>query len=115
MDFVQNVGRREIDKGGEIGAFVDLGVQSLNGYERNKLYRNLGAGAGGVPAFADFGYLAGADRIEDGRSAVAFDLGRLEAIGTPDARRALEKVAAGEPTARLTRDAAGGVRRLGGR
>jgi hypothetical protein len=76
MDFVQNVGRREIDKGGEIGAFVDVGVQSLNGYERNKLYRNVGARADGVPVFADFGYLAGADRIEDGRSVVAFDLER---------------------------------------
>ena len=59
-----------------MGAFVELGGQSLNGYERNKLYRNLGPGAGGVPRFADFGYFAGADRLEDGRAAAAFDLER---------------------------------------
>jgi hypothetical protein len=74
MDFVESVGRRETNEGGEIGAFVKLGSRSLNGYERNKLYRNLGAGAGGVPQFADFGYLAGADRLEDGRAAVASDI-----------------------------------------
>ncbi len=62
-----------------MGSFVQLGSHSLNGYERNKLYRNLGRGLPGadsVPRFADDSYLAGADRIEDGRGAAVTDIDR---------------------------------------
>ena len=39
----------------------------------------------------------------------------LELIGTPEARRLLEELAAGEPAARLTREAASSLRRLAAR
>jgi hypothetical protein len=39
----------------------------------------------------------------------------LEAIGTPAARKVLGELASGEPGARLTREAAGAVQRLGRR
>ena len=39
-----------------------MGMLSLNGYERNTLYKNLGNGK-----FRDVGYLEGADHVEDGR------------------------------------------------
>jgi hypothetical protein len=61
MDFVTNVGRRS-KVNGDNGDFINVGVFSLNGYERNALYKNLGNGK-----FFDAGYLEGADRIEDGR------------------------------------------------
>jgi hypothetical protein len=68
MDFVENVGRRS-QVGGDTGDFIHVGIFSLNGYERDALYRNLGNGR-----FADVGYLEGADRIEDGRGAGLIDL-----------------------------------------
>ncbi len=68
MTFVENVGRRSQVKG-DNGDFINVGVFSLNGYERNALYRNRGNGK-----FYDVGYLEGADRIEDGRG-----LGLLDA------------------------------------
>lgn len=82
MPFVANVGRREEIRG-EFGAFVVLGRKSLNGNERDRLWRNVtgdapagegGAGGASAPEFVDFGYLAGADRIEDGRAAAAIDI-----------------------------------------
>ena len=53
---------------------MDVGERSLNGRERNVLFRNLGPGAGGVPSFIDAGYVTGSDRIEDGRAAAVFDV-----------------------------------------
>jgi hypothetical protein len=68
MDFVENVGRRS-QAAGDTGDFIHVGVFSLNGYERDALYRNLGNGR-----FADVAYLEGADRIEDGRGLTALDV-----------------------------------------
>ncbi len=61
MDFVENVGRRS-KAAGDNGDFIHVGIFSLNGYERNALYKNCGNGK-----LFDTGYLEGADRIEDGR------------------------------------------------
>ncbi|MBI4583986.1 MAG: ASPIC/UnbV domain-containing protein [Planctomycetes bacterium] len=61
MDFVENVGRRS-RVNGDNGDFINVGIFSLNGYERNALYQNQGGGC-----FAEVGYLAGCDRVEDGR------------------------------------------------
>jgi len=68
MDFVENVGRRN-RVAGDNGEFIHVGMLSLNGYERNTLYRNLGNGE-----FRDVGYLEGADRIEDGRGLGLLDV-----------------------------------------
>ncbi len=77
MDFVSNVGLRSQVQVNEAGSWVELGNNSLNGYESNVLYRNLGR-AKTVNAsmfdFADVGYIAGADCIEDGRAAVYTDI-----------------------------------------
>ncbi len=55
MDMLEGVGRRSgTDK------ILDLGVHSLNGYERNGLFRNNGDGT-----FTDVGWLHDADREED--------------------------------------------------
>ncbi len=71
MDLMVGVGRRSgSDK------VLDLGVHSLNGYERNGLFRNNGDGT-----FIDVGWLQGADREEDGRGVAIFDFdldGRLD-------------------------------------
>ncbi len=76
---------------GEEGSFVGIGVKSLNGYEHDKLFRNLGPAAGGdgsgeagVPRFADVAYVEGSDRLEDGRAIGVTDVdgdGRLDVIG----------------------------------
>ncbi len=68
MDFIENVGRRRGAQG-DLGNFVNVGGLSLNGYERNALFR----GSGGE-RFDDVGYLEGADRIEDGRGVAAADI-----------------------------------------
>ncbi len=66
MDMLEGVGRRSgSDK------ILDLGVHSLNGYERNGLFRNNGDGT-----FTDVGWLHGADREEDGRGVAIFDFDR---------------------------------------
>ena len=70
MDFVENVGRRKRVVG-EKDEFINVGIFSLNGYEHNGLFHNLGNGK-----FMEVGYLAGVDRIEDGRG-----LGVLDADG----------------------------------
>jgi hypothetical protein len=71
MDMLEGVGRRSgSDK------LLDLGLHSLNGYERNGLFRNNGDGT-----FTDVGWLQGADRVEDGRGVAIFDFdsdGRLD-------------------------------------
>ena len=73
MDMLEGVGRRSgTDK------ILDLGVHSLNGYERNGLFRNNGDGT-----FTDVGWLHGADREEDGRGIAIFDFdrdGRLDIV-----------------------------------
>jgi hypothetical protein len=66
MDMLEGVGRRS---GTE--EFLDLGEHSLNGYERNGLFRNNGDGT-----FVDVGWLQGVDRAEDGRGVAIFDFDR---------------------------------------
>lgn len=68
MDFIENVGRRS-KVGGDHGDFINVGELSLNGYERDVLYKQRKDGT-----FFDVGYLEGADRIEDGRGIATLDL-----------------------------------------
>ncbi|MEN8159260.1 MAG: CRTAC1 family protein [Myxococcota bacterium] len=71
MDLVvENVGRRS-SKWGKQGDPTDVGEKSLNGYERNALFRGRGDGR-----FEDVGHLAGANRIEDGRGVAIADFDR---------------------------------------
>src|SRR5262245_65843759 len=75
MDMFEGVGRR-LDKHG--GTLVDMGQNSLNGYERNVLFRNNGDGT-----FTDVAFVNGADRVEDGRGLSIFDYdrdGRLDIL-----------------------------------
>ena len=67
MDMFDGVGRRR-DRS---GSFVDIGQHSLNGYERDVLFRNDGDGA-----FTDTAYPNGADRVEDGRGLSVLDYDR---------------------------------------
>src|SRR3990172_455835 len=64
----EGVGRRRDQTEGKM---LDIGENSLNGYERNCLFRNNGDGT-----FTDVGHVNGADRIEDGRSVSIFDYDR---------------------------------------
>jgi hypothetical protein len=66
MDMLEGVGRRSGNK-----QFFDLGQHTLNGYERNGLFRNNGDGT-----FSDVGWLNDVDREEDGRSVVIIDFDR---------------------------------------
>ena len=50
---------------------LDLGENSLNGYERNCHFRNNGDGT-----FTDVAHVNDADRVEDGRAVVVFDYDR---------------------------------------
>jgi hypothetical protein len=59
------VGRRRDQKSGRM---VDIGQNSLNGYERDCLFRNNGDGT-----FSDVSYVNQTDRIEDGRGVSIFD------------------------------------------
>src|SRR5262245_19224031 len=59
------VGRRRDVKSGR---WVDIGQNSLNGYERDYLFRNNGDGT-----FPDVAYVDQIDRIEDGRGVSVFD------------------------------------------
>ncbi len=71
MDMLEGVGRRS---GHE--KLFDLGQNTLNGYERNGLFRNNGDGT-----FTDVGWLNAADRDEDGRGLALVDFdedGRLD-------------------------------------
>jgi ASPIC and UnbV/FG-GAP-like repeat len=72
MDMFDGVGRRRV----ETGLMVDIGQHSLNGYERNCLYRNDGDGT-----FTEVAWVNGADRVEDGRGLAIFDYDR---DGRPD-------------------------------
>jgi hypothetical protein len=72
---LEGVGRR-LESGD--GFLLDLGDHSLNGRERNCLFRNNGDGT-----FTEVGFAAGADRIEDGRGLAVFDHdrdGRLDLL-----------------------------------
>jgi hypothetical protein len=72
---LEGVGRR---LGREPGHLLDIGQHSLNGRERNCLFRNDGDGR-----FTDVGFVTGADRIEDGRGLAVVDLdrdGRLDLV-----------------------------------
>ena len=74
---IENVGRRS-ENWSEDGAPPDIGEASLNGYERNVLFWNQGDGR-----FVDVAYLAGANRIEDGRGVAVADFdrdGRLDLL-----------------------------------
>jgi hypothetical protein len=59
------VGRRRDQRSGQLAS---IGQNSLNGYERNCLFRNNGDGT-----FTDVAYVNRADRIEDGRGLSIFD------------------------------------------
>jgi hypothetical protein len=75
MDMFDGVGRR-LDE--TKGSFLDIGQHSLNGRERNCLFRNQGDGT-----FIDVAWVNGADRVEDGRglSIVDYDRdGRLDLV-----------------------------------
>lgn len=64
----EGVGRRSARS---TGSFLNLGQHTLNGYEKNVLYRNNGDGT-----FTDVATPNGADRIEDGRGVAALDANR---------------------------------------
>jgi choline dehydrogenase-like flavoprotein len=65
MDMFDGVGRRRNETE---GTMFTLGSNSLNGNERDCLYRNNGDGT-----FTDVAYVNNADRVEDGRGVVVFD------------------------------------------
>jgi len=58
------------------GALFNLGSNSLNGNERDCLFRNNGDGT-----FTDVAYVENADRVEDGRGVAIFD---YDQDGRPD-------------------------------
>jgi hypothetical protein len=69
------VGRRRDQSTGQL---VSIGEFSLNGYERDLLFRNNGDGS-----FSDVAYVNGSDRIEDGRGVSILDYdgdGRLDVL-----------------------------------
>src|SRR5213596_3505082 len=63
----EGVGRRHA----ETGSMIDIGAHSLNGNERNVLFRNNGDGT-----FTDVAFVNGVDRVEDGRGLSIFDYDR---------------------------------------
>ena len=67
------VGRRRNENE---GAMFNLGSNSLNGNERDTLFRNNGDGT-----FTDVAYVNNADRVEDGRGVAIFD---YDQDGRPD-------------------------------
>ncbi len=62
---MEGVGRRL----GTSGFLLDIGHNSLNGRERNVLFRHNGDGT-----FSEVGWVNGADRIEDARGVAVLDL-----------------------------------------
>src|SRR5689334_23423442 len=75
MDMFEGVGRR-LDQAS--GSFLNIGQHSLNGRERNCLFRNDGDGT-----FTDVAFVNDADRVEDGRGLSIFDSdgdGRLDVV-----------------------------------
>jgi hypothetical protein len=63
----EGVGRRHA----KTGIAIDIGAHSLNGKERDHLFRNNGDGT-----FAEVGWVNAADRVEDGRALSVFDYDR---------------------------------------
>lgn len=63
---MEGVGRRLGSSGS--GFLLNIGSNSLNGRERNVLFRN-----NGDDSFLDVGWVNGADRIEDGRGLAILD------------------------------------------
>jgi len=75
MDMFDGVGRRREQTTGQ---FLNIGQHSLNGRERNVLFRNNRDGT-----FTDVGWVNAADRIEDGRGLSVLDYdgdGRLDLL-----------------------------------
>jgi hypothetical protein len=75
MDMFDGVGRRQDQVQ---GSFLDIGQHRLNGRERNCLFRNAGDGT-----FAEVGWVASADLVEDGRGLSVLDYdrdGRLDLV-----------------------------------
>lgn len=75
MDMFEGVGRR-LDE--VHGSFLNIGQHSLNGRERNCLFRNNGDGT-----FLDVAWVNDADRVEDGRGLAVVDDdadGRLDLV-----------------------------------
>ncbi len=68
MDMMEGVGRRLSTKG---ELLANIGSRSLNGREKNVLFRNQDDGT-----FIDVGWANGVDRIEDGRGLAVFDSNR---------------------------------------
>jgi len=68
------VGRRRNETA--VGSMFNLGSNSLNGNERDCLFRNNGDGT-----FTDVAYVENADRVEDGRGVAMFD---YDQDGRPD-------------------------------
>src|SRR3989454_3827105 len=68
MDMFEGVGRR-LDE--STGTLLNIGQNSLNGYERKILFRNNGDGT-----FTDVAWVNGADRVEDGRGLSILDYDR---------------------------------------
>ena len=68
MDMFDGVGRRRDQTEGQL---FTLGSNSLNGNERDCLFRNNGDGT-----FTDVAYVDNADRVEDGRGLAFFDYDR---------------------------------------
>jgi len=73
MDMFDGVGRRQEQTN---GSFLNIGQHSLNGRERNCLFRNNGDGT-----FIDVGWINDADRVEDGRGLSVLD---YDGDGRPD-------------------------------
>jgi len=72
---MEGVGRRLNTSSGFL---LDIGSHSLNGRERNVLFRN-----NGDATFSEVGWVNGADRIEDGRGLAVLDTdrdGRLDLV-----------------------------------
>jgi hypothetical protein len=65
MEMFDGVGRRRDQKTGQL---VSIGSNSLNGNERDVLFRNNRDGT-----FTDTAYVNRADRVEDGRGVAMFD------------------------------------------
>jgi hypothetical protein len=63
---MEGVGRRL--GSGRDGFLLNIGTHSLNGRERNVLFRNNADGT-----FSDVGWVNAADRVEDGRGLAVFD------------------------------------------
>jgi hypothetical protein len=68
MDMFEGVGRRSDQA---TGSFLSIGAHSLNGRERNVLFRNNRDGT-----YTDVGWVQGVDRVEDGRGLAVVDVDR---------------------------------------